>query len=208
MPTVAKSSSPLAKPLPASPKMARLRQEVSKKSPVRSPLREVLKKRCAERIRSGRDKVVAGFRGTEFAQMQSEMIKNELSILRGSRRKILAFGFSEQEVDQAIQDMNDIEVELLEYVEILSDDSLGTICPLCLKHDLKEIQDGGHHVVSCPDNCGQILKNQGGVRVLVECLEAHTEQHSQECMDGLSWSKADDCLVAFCDSCDFCTTIP
>ena len=45
---------------PKSPQVSRLRKAMYKKSPVRSPLRDVLKSRCQERRRVNRDKVVSG----------------------------------------------------------------------------------------------------------------------------------------------------
>ena len=38
------------------------RQAMYKKSPVRSPLREVIKSRCQERMRADRDRIVSGVR--------------------------------------------------------------------------------------------------------------------------------------------------
>eukprot|EP00088_Acartia_fossae_P049094 TRINITY_DN5383_c0_g1_i1.p1 TRINITY_DN5383_c0_g1~~TRINITY_DN5383_c0_g1_i1.p1 ORF type:complete len:224 (-),score=40.58 TRINITY_DN5383_c0_g1_i1:193-828(-) len=207
------SNSPLAKPLPLSPKMTKLRQEISKKSPVRSPLREVLKKRCADRMRNSRDKIVAGLRGTEFVEHGIEtMIKDELASLRGRRRRSLTFGFSDEEIDEALQDIQDIQVELLGLAEVLSDEDLRTVCPVCLKNPLVEVRKNSLEntfIISCPKDCGHILTLPGGISKMLEGIEAQSDLHSKECDGSLFWGQGEShCLLAFCDFCDFCASIP
>jgi len=207
------SESPMAKPLPMSPKMNKLRQEVAKKSPVRSPLREVLKKRCAERMKNKRDQVVAGFRGREFIEhgIQS-MIKDELDELRGRGRgrRTLTFGFTDYEVDLALQEIEDIEVELLEIAEILSEDDLSTVCPICLKNPLQEnISSVGITTISCSKQCGNLTVMKGSLKDLSASIDHQTDQHSKDCDNCLSFSLVEtNCILTFCDVCDFCSTIP
>ena len=61
---------------PKSPQVSRLRKAMYKKSPVRSPLREVLKSRCQERMRVNRDKVVSGMR--DIKMEGRELVENTI----------------------------------------------------------------------------------------------------------------------------------
>ena len=56
-----------------------------KKSPVRSPLRDVLKSRCQERMRVNRDKVVSGMRDIkmEGSELVESTIREMVRVCRG-----------------------------------------------------------------------------------------------------------------------------
>ena len=66
--------------MPCSPKPAqvnRLRQAMYKKSPVRSPLREVLKSRCQERMKANRANVVGRMRNI-IAEDERDVVEREI----------------------------------------------------------------------------------------------------------------------------------
>ena len=64
---------------PGSPKPAqvnKLRQAMYKKSPVRSPLRDVLKSKCQERMKANRDNVVGRMRNIQMEGR--ELVEHEV----------------------------------------------------------------------------------------------------------------------------------
>ena len=66
--------------MPCSPKPAqvnKLRQAMYKKSPVRSPLREVLKSRCQERMKANRANVVGRMRNIK-AEDERDIVEREI----------------------------------------------------------------------------------------------------------------------------------
>ena len=66
--------------MPCSPKPAqvnRLRQAMYKRSPVRSPLREVLKSRCQERMKANRANVVGRMRNIK-AEDERDVVEREI----------------------------------------------------------------------------------------------------------------------------------
>ena len=71
-------SNPFTMP-PGSPKPAqvnKLRQAMYKKSPVRSPLRDVLKSKCQERMKANRDNVVGRMRNIQMEGR--ELVEHEV----------------------------------------------------------------------------------------------------------------------------------
>eukprot|EP00092_Neocalanus_flemingeri_P031067 GFUD01033747.1.p1 GENE.GFUD01033747.1~~GFUD01033747.1.p1 ORF type:complete len:191 (+),score=44.76 GFUD01033747.1:63-635(+) len=129
---------------PKSPQVSRLRKDMYKKSPVRSPLRQVLKSRCQERIRTNRDKVVSGMRdiqveGRELVENTiREMVRDEVAAWRGGR-KCLSFGYSNEDIEDALNDVEEIENELFgelygidcNYEENLLALQKHVVCPMC-----------------------------------------------------------------------------
>ena len=103
--------------VPSSPRVTSIRQAMYKKSPVRSPLREVIKSRCQERMRADRDRIVSGVRNISMAAGPGDqlrrVVRDELLALRGGRKR-LGFGYSVEDVDEALLEVADIEAELLE----------------------------------------------------------------------------------------------
>ena len=103
--------------VPSSPRVTSIRQAMYKKSPVRSPLREVIKSRCQERMRADRDRIVSGVRNISMAAGPGDqlrrVVRDELLALRGGRKR-LGFGYSMEDVDEALLEVEDIEAELLE----------------------------------------------------------------------------------------------
>ena len=67
-----------------------LRQAVYKKSPGRSPLREVLKSRCQERIKVNREKVINGLRDIkpEGKELVEQIIR-QLTWKQASRSSLI-----------------------------------------------------------------------------------------------------------------------
>jgi len=196
--------SPLARPLPRSPKVAKLRQEIAQKSPVRSPLREVLKKRCAERMKNSRDKMVAGRRGIEDLESIRQIVKSEATKVRG-RKRSLTFGISAAEVDEALADLDSIEEELLFELGVDCIPNLGVLCPLCVRSPLKETSEElTGSVLSCSGPCGPVLKVKGGLNVAEEMLDSLVNSHDKTCEGSVEWCRADVklCLLAVCDHCD------
>ncbi|XP_023347892.1 uncharacterized protein LOC111716645 isoform X2 [Eurytemora carolleeae] len=114
-----------SKPLPRSPKVAKIQEEVGKKSPMRSPFRDVLKQRCALRMRNSRDKLLNSLRGVQGVQQEiKDVLKDEAAAVRGGRRRILTLGISDQ------------EAELIEVAGIFSETDLAVVCPLCKVYPL------------------------------------------------------------------------
>ena len=106
-----------ARGVPSSPTVTSIRQAMYKKSPVRSPLREAIKSRCQERMRADRDRIVSGVRNINMAAGPGDqlrrVVRDELLALRGGRKR-LGFGYSVEDVDEALLEVADIEAELLE----------------------------------------------------------------------------------------------
>jgi len=195
--------SPLAKPLPRSPKIAKLRENF-KKSPLRSPLRDVLKQRCAQRIKNSRSQLLDSLRGIQSVQEEIKIIvKDEAAAFRGGRRS-LSFGLTDEDVDEALSDLQSIEVELLEVAEILSDSDLGVVCPICQRSALSE---EAKVWIVCKENCGRILRITGGLPEAEKQLTVVVEAHSKECDWSPNWASDSGCVMAFCDKCDFCSAL-
>merc|ERR1739842_223769 len=78
-----------------------------KKSPVRSPLRDVLKSKCQERMKANRENVVGRLRnikveGREIVEQEvREMVKDEVAAWRGGRR-CLSFGYTSQDIEEEL----------------------------------------------------------------------------------------------------------
>eukprot|EP00088_Acartia_fossae_P022181 TRINITY_DN23447_c0_g1_i1.p1 TRINITY_DN23447_c0_g1~~TRINITY_DN23447_c0_g1_i1.p1 ORF type:complete len:230 (-),score=21.16 TRINITY_DN23447_c0_g1_i1:249-905(-) len=206
MPTPTRGS-PLAKPLPRSPKVANLRQQVAQKSPVRSPLREVLKLRCAEQMKNNRSKLLAGLRGIDDVKALKEIVQSEAKRVRG-RRRSLTFGISATEVDEALADLEAIEAELLEeYSGIMFDHQLGVVCPLCKKLPLRAIpkDEAGLSNIVCGGSCGTVLLISGGLEVTEKLFEELVNRHEKDCAGCLDWGRTEDgCLIVLCEDCDYC----
>merc|ERR1719312_1356182 len=76
-------------------------------------------------MKNSRSKVLAGIRGIQNVR---DIVQDEAARVRGGR-KSLSFGISDAEVDEALEDLNSIEAELLEELGIYSVSSLGLLCP-------------------------------------------------------------------------------
>ena len=218
--------------VPSSPRVTSIRQAMYKKSPVRSPLREVIKSRCQERMRADRDRIVSGVRNISMAAGPGDqlrrVVRDELLALRGGRKR-LGFGYSMEDVDEALLEVADIEAELLEemygvqvnYAENMS--SLENqvppfqillffckvsipqvVCPVCQEAC---VEDAGAGVVRCRAraSCGLVVVVVGGVAELLHQLEAVVAAHEAGgCGLVLNFVRGDNCVVALCDKCDFC----
>jgi len=204
---------------PKSPRVTSIRQAMYKKSPVRSPLRDMIKKRCQNRMREDRDKMINGVRNLDMDDGRSVMertikmfVQDELSSLRGGRRR-LGFGFSSDDIENAIKEVEDIEAELLEemygvdinYADNMLNLETQIVCPVC---QVSRVEDSGPSLVKCKGkNCGLVLVIVGGLATLQKELEALIESHSKHCPEELQFGKGDQCLVAMCDTCDHCSYI-
>ena len=58
---------------PQSPRVRNIRQALYKKSPVRSPLRQMIKSRCQERMKADRDRIVSGVRKIDLGDGRAYM---------------------------------------------------------------------------------------------------------------------------------------
>ena len=205
---------------PQSPRVRSIRQAMYKKSPVRSPLRQMIKSRCQERMKADRDRLVNGVRkmnmeegdGRSFMEDTIKMfVEDEVKALRGGRRR-LGFGYSEEDIDGAMQELEDIEIEILEdlygadlnYVGVMAGLESEVVCPLCQADRLVE----GPGVVRCRgQSCQLVLVCVGGLQELQAALENIIESHARHCQLPLEFSKGDNCLLAICPHCDFCHSI-
>jgi len=201
--------------VPSSPRVTSIRQAMYKKSPVRSPLREAIKSRCQERMRADRDRIVSGVRnismGAGPGDQVRRVVRDELLALRGGRKR-LGFGYSVEDVDEALLEVADIEAELLEemygvqvnYAETMSSLENQVVCPVCQEAC---VEDAGAGVVRCRAraSCGLVVVVVGGVAELLHQLEAVVAAHEAGgCGLVLNFVRGDNCVVALCDKCDFC----
>ena len=204
---------------PQSPRVRSIRQAMYKKSPVRSPLRQMIKSRCQERMKADREKIVSGVRkinieegeGRSFMENTIKMfVEDEVKALRGGRRR-LGFGYSEEDIDGAMQELEDIEIEILEdlygadlnYVGVMSSLEREVVCPLCQGDRLVE-RPG---LVRCRAQDCLVLVCVGGLLELQTALENVIDSHATHCHLPLEFSKGDKCLLAICSHCDFCHSI-
>ena len=205
---------------PQSPRVRSIRQAMYKKSPVRSPLRQMIKSRCQERIKADRERIVSGVRkinieegeGRSFMENTIKMfVEDEVKTLRGGRRR-LGFGYSEEDIDGAMQELEDIEIEILEdlygadlnYVGVMAGLEREVVCPLCQADRLLETPG----VVKCRGpNCQLVLVCVGGLPELQTALENVIASHANHCNLPLEFSRGDNCLLALCSHCDFCHSI-
>ena len=161
---------------PQSPRVRNIRQAMYKKSPVRSPLRQMIKSRCQERMKADRERIVSGVRKIDIedgrALMESTIkmfVQDEMAALRGGRRR-LGFGYSGEDIDEAMQELEDIETEILEdmygvdlnYESVMSGLERSVVCPLCQAERLEE----RHGLVRCRRaHCDLVLVCVGGLQV-------------------------------------------
>ena len=79
--------------------------------------------------------------------------KDELSALRGGRKR-LGFGYSTEDIDEAMKEIADIEAELLEdmygveinYAESMESLNKQIVCPVC---QVDSVEETGSGVVRC-----------------------------------------------------------
>eukprot|EP00092_Neocalanus_flemingeri_P031066 GFUD01033746.1.p1 GENE.GFUD01033746.1~~GFUD01033746.1.p1 ORF type:complete len:215 (+),score=71.33 GFUD01033746.1:61-705(+) len=203
---------------PKSPQVSRLRKDMYKKSPVRSPLRQVLKSRCQERIRTNRDKVVSGMRdiqveGRELVENTiREMVRDEVAAWRGGR-KCLSFGYSNEDIEDALNEVEEIENELFgelygvdcNYEENLLALQKHVVCPMC---QVDKLEDGAAGMVRCKGRqCGMELVCVGGLAVIQRELDMVVERHGEKCGEGVQFVKGENCLMVICSECDFCQAL-
>ena len=67
---------------PKSPRVTSIRQAMYKKSPGRSPLREMIKSRCQERMRADREKLIRGVRNINMDDDRTFMERTIKSFIR------------------------------------------------------------------------------------------------------------------------------
>ena len=203
---------------PQSPRVRNIRQAMYKKSPVRSPLRQMIKSRCQERMKADRDRIVSGVRkidlgdGRAYVENTVKMfVQDEMEAFRGGRRR-LGFGYSEEDIDEAMQELDDIETEILEemygvdlnYATVMSGLERSVVCPLCQAERLEE----GPGLVRCRgQHCQLVLVCVGGLGQLQVTLDNIVDSHATHCSRQLEFSRADNCLLAICSFCDFCHSI-
>ena len=203
---------------PQSPRVRNIRQAIYKKSPVRSPLRQMIKSRCQERMKADRDRIVSGVRRIDIQDDRAFMentikmfVQDEMQAFRGGRRR-LGFGYSEDDIDEAMQELDDIEIEILEemygldlnYGTVMSGLERSVVCPLCQSDRLVESPG----LVRCrAQHCPLVLVSVGGLQEVQAALDNIMETHAKSCQQPLEFSSADNCLLAICSFCDFCHSI-
>ena len=70
-------------------------------------------------MRADRERIISGVRNLGMTEGRGQveaairtMVRDELSAIRGGRKK-LGFGFSNEDIDEAVEEVEDIEAELL-----------------------------------------------------------------------------------------------
>jgi len=191
-----------------SPKPGQQRAALYKQSPVRSPLRVMMKARCQERIRAGRDAVVGNRRNLGQVEVQL-LMQEELKSLSNFNKYL---GFTQAEVDEALAGFEEMERELMEEWrhallpdEEPEDELLGAalVCPVCKHGRLHQVSEPQ---VVCPSkDCELTLDGVvGGLEALGGQLEAAVDNHSHSCSQALHFAPGPDgCLLACCDACQF-----
>merc|ERR1712226_762175 len=188
------------------------RRTLYKQSPGKSPLRDVLKARCKERMRADRDTVVNGHRRMEMEVLVREMVREEAAAWRNDKRQ-LSFGFSSLDIEGAIKDLEEIEEELLaesfgiplqqvregDFLESLAS---AIVCPVC---QIGRIGEGAACQVFCHNpQCNLQLTVPGGLVELEQQLERVVESHGAgDCRYTVVFVPSSDCVLAVCQHCDF-----
>jgi len=194
--------------LTQSPKPGQHRAALYKQSPARSPLRVMMKARCQERIRAGRDAVVGNRRNLGQVQMQL-LMQEELQSLSNFNGYL---GFTQAEVDEALAGFEEMEKELMEEWRqaLLPDEEpeeelLGAalVCPVCMRGRLHQVSES--QVTCLRKDCELTLDGVvGGPEALGGQLEAAVDNHSHSCSQALNFAPGPDaCLLACCDACQF-----
>jgi len=169
----------------------------------------MMKARCQERIRAGRDAVVGNRRNLGQVEVQM-LMQEELHSLSNLSNRYL--GFSQAEVDEALAGLEEMERELVEEWEKallpheeLEDEMIGRqlalICPVC-KHG--RLQQSSETQVMCQSKDCHLTLNvvMGGLDALGGQLEATVDNHSRNCFQPLHFAPGPDgCLLACCDAC-------
>ena len=203
---------------PQSPRVRNIRQAMYKKSPGVSPLRRMIKSRCQERMKADRERIVSGLRRIDIQDDRAFMentikmfVQDEVEAFRGGRRR-LGFGYSVEDIDEAIEELEDIESEILEevygldvnYAKVMSGLERAVVCPLCQTDRLVESPG----LVRCrARHCPLTLVCVGGLQEVQTALDTIMETHARSCLQPLEFSSADNCLLAICPVCDFCHSI-
>jgi len=165
----------------------------------------MMKARCQERIRAGRDAVLGNRRNLGQVEVQL-LMQEELQSLSKFNSSYL--GFTQAEIDEALAGFEEMEKELMEGLlpdEQPEDDLLeaALVCPVCKRGRLQQVSEAQ---VMCPSkDCGLTLYGVvGGLEALGGQLEAAVDNHSHTCSQALHFAPGPDgCLLAFCDACQF-----
>ena len=138
-------------------------------------------------------------------------MQDEVAAWRGGR-KCLSFGYSGEDIEEALKDVEDIENELLtelygidfNYEEDLMSLQKHVVCPMC---QVDRLEDGAAGMVRCKGRqCGLALVCVGGLDTIQKELDTMVEKHGENCGEGVHFAKGENCLLAICSSCDFCQT--
>merc|ERR1712226_1293156 len=153
------------------------RRTLYKQSPGKSPLRDVLKARCKERMRADRDTVVNGNRRMEMEDL--EEIEEEFLAE--------SFGLPLQQVREG------------DFLESLAS---AIVCPVC---QIGRIGEGAACQVFCHNpQCNLQLTVPGGLVELEQQLERVVESHGAgDCRYTVVFVPSSDCVLAVCQHCDF-----
>jgi len=194
-----------------------VRRSLYKQSPAKSPLRDVLKARCKERMQADRDNVVNGRRKMEMEAFMRKMVREEATAWRNEMRQ-LSFGQSNIDVEEAINELEEIEEELLaESVglplqqvwdeDFLTNLASAIVCPVC---QVGRCGEEGSRVFCYNPGCNlQQLVVPGGLVALGRQLEQVVEAHGSGggCGSTLVFGSTSDCLLAVCNQCEFLYTV-
>jgi len=204
---------PLARSVPQSPlAIQKLRQAHYKKSPsqvAKSPLRDVLKARCRERIKTSRAKHLSGIRGIQELEGRiGGAVQQEAAIWRANTRT-LSFGFTAEEVEAALAELEEIQAELF-IEEHHGDENNGAemlleegLCPVC---QVDKVKITGANI-SCSGTCSYNMDWTQGVAEWEEAIENKVNEHQYVCNARLGFVSLREGILAVCDYCDYCHTV-
>ena len=170
-------------------------------------------------MKANRDNVVGRLRnikvdGRELVEQEvREMVKDEVAAWRGGRR-CLSFGYTSEDVEEALKDVDEIENELLAEIYGIDfnyeDDLLAmqknVVCPMCQVDKMEDRPASG--MVRCKGKtCGLDLICVGGLDMFQGDLDLVVDRHGENCNELLQFEKGDNCLLANCYTCDFCQAL-
>ena len=126
----------------------------------------------------------------------------------------MSFGYSSEDVEEALKDVDDIENELLAEIygiDFNYEDNLlavqrNVVCPLCQTERMEDRPASG--MVRCKGRtCGLALICVGGLDMFQGDLDLVVDSHGENCSESLQFEKGDNCLLANCYTCDFCQSL-
>ena len=125
----------------------------------------------------------------------------------------MSFGYSSEDIEEALKDIEDIENELLAEIHGVDINDVEeflslqkhVVCPLC---QVDRMELGKVGMVRCRGRqCGLALVCVEGLDKIQEDLDMVVEKHGDNCNKEVQFSQGENCLLVICSECDFCQTL-